>query len=51
LKNIDSVELDFEVCYYYHRALEHEFKENSYWVWCYRFLKDLAKERGVKTFR
>ena len=51
LKNIDSIDLDFEVGYCYKRAMEDEFKDNSYWVWCYRFLKDLAKERGVKTYR
>jgi len=51
ISNIDSVDLDFECGYCYKHALTDMFKDTSYWTMCYRFIKQLAKERGVKTYR
>ena len=39
-----------EVGYCYKRALIDQFDSESYWTKCYNFLKDLAKEKGLKTY-
>lgn len=51
LKNIDAVNIDFEVGYCYKRRFEDEINGNTYWAQCYYFLKGLAYYCGVKCYR
>lgn len=51
LKNIDVVEIDFEVGYCYKRLFEDELNGNNYWHKCYYFLKGLAHYYKVACWR
>jgi hypothetical protein len=51
LSNINSVDIDFEIGYCYKQALVDMFESDSYWTKCYRFLKNIAAQKNIKTYR
>ena len=51
LSNIENIDISFEIGFCYKHALTDFFEKESYWTKCYYFLKNIAAQKNIKTYR